>query len=187
MTPDEYQLLTHRTWREPGRISEYQAALLVCAAGLAGEAGEVLEHVKKHVAQGHPLDEHKLMEEMGDSRWYASELCTLLGRKLHEIDELNIGKLMARYPDEEGFSTDRSLNRQVQDLKAAKATIEGTANFMQAQRISDIVDQRHGPRPMVHESQARKHPVQDLVLYVVVIALILGAVYGLLLAVGVFK
>ena len=42
--------------------------------GLAGEAGELVDLVKKHRAQGHDLDRGRLIEEVGDLVWYAAAL-----------------------------------------------------------------------------------------------------------------
>jgi NTP pyrophosphatase (non-canonical NTP hydrolase) len=34
--------------------------------GLCGESGEVIDIVKKHLAQGHELNKDKIIEELGD-------------------------------------------------------------------------------------------------------------------------
>lgn len=34
--------------------------------GLSGETGEVADHVKKYLFQGHNLNKHHLAEELGD-------------------------------------------------------------------------------------------------------------------------
>lgn len=80
------------------------------ALGLAGEAGEVADLLKKHLFHGHPLDRDKLKDELGDVLWYVATLATTLGIGLDEVAEHNINKLRARYP--EGFDHERSLNRE---------------------------------------------------------------------------
>ncbi len=80
------------------------------ALGLAGEAGEVADLVKKIRFQGHATDEAKLINEAGDILWYINLLAITLGISLEEIAERNISKLEKRYP-EGYFSADRSVNR----------------------------------------------------------------------------
>ena len=77
--------------------------------GLCGEAGEVIDLVKKHVAQGHELNRAKLKDELGDVAWYLAATAAALDLSLNEVLEYNVEKLSARYP--EGFSSERSRNR----------------------------------------------------------------------------
>jgi NTP pyrophosphatase (non-canonical NTP hydrolase) len=77
--------------------------------GLCGESGEAIDIVKKHLAQGHPLDKEKLCKELGDVAWYLAETAYALDVPLSQILEKNIQKLRARYP--EGFDTEKSLRR----------------------------------------------------------------------------
>jgi NTP pyrophosphatase (non-canonical NTP hydrolase) len=105
MTLDEYQSLAARTMGP--RTREQQLAN--AALGLAGEAGEVADMMKKHLFHAHPLDEDALVKELGDCLWYVAGMATALGLSLDEIGARNIEKLRRRYPD--GFSVERSLNR----------------------------------------------------------------------------
>lgn len=103
MTFDEYQALAQRTSpKEHSRIVNG-------ALGLAGEAGECADHVKKHLFQKHNLDSAHLAEEIGDVLWYCAELASGINRSLDEIAEQNIAKLRERYPD--GFDPERSIHR----------------------------------------------------------------------------
>ena len=77
--------------------------------GLCGEAGEAIDIVKKHLAQGHELDREKLIKELGDVAWYLAETATALDIDLEEVLTRNIEKLKKRYP--EGFKTENSVNR----------------------------------------------------------------------------
>jgi len=77
--------------------------------GLCGESGEVIDIVKKHLAQNHPLDKEKIIEELGDVCWYIAELATVLDVNMEDIMINNIEKLKKRYP--EGFDTERSVKR----------------------------------------------------------------------------
>lgn len=85
----------------------------MAAMGLAGEAGEVVELLKKHMFHGHPLDRYRLTKELGDVLWYAAVLSEMAGVKLSEVAAANVVKLRARYPD--GFEVARSVNRQEGD------------------------------------------------------------------------
>ena len=82
--------------------------------GLCGEAGEAIDIVKKHLAQGHALDRDGLIKELGDVAWYLAETATALGVGLDEVLERNIEKLKNRYP--EGFSAEKSQHRQAGDV-----------------------------------------------------------------------
>lgn len=79
------------------------------AIGLAGEAGEVCDLVKKGVFHQHGIDREKLIKELGDVCWYTAALCSKLGVSLSEVMERNIEKLQQRYPD--GYSSAASLAR----------------------------------------------------------------------------
>lgn len=84
--------------------------LLNAVMGLNGEAGEVIDHVKKVCFQGHELDRAHLVEELGDVAWYLAVCAEALGVTLEEVLQANIDKLKARYP--EGFDKARSINRK---------------------------------------------------------------------------
>ena len=85
--------------------------LINSVMGLCGESGEVIDLVKKHVSHGHPLNREKLIDELGDVAWYLAECADAIGVTLEEVLAHNIEKLKKRYP--EGFSTERSINREV--------------------------------------------------------------------------
>ena len=78
--------------------------------GLAGEAGEVIDVLKKHMFQGHELDRAKMIDEASDCMWYLAEIATGLGVTLEEIAQHNVDKLWKRFPT--GFDSVRSVNRE---------------------------------------------------------------------------
>jgi NTP pyrophosphatase (non-canonical NTP hydrolase) len=98
---NEYQALALRT---AGKID-----LGIATLGLAGEAGEVADLVKKYLGHGHPLITDKLLEELGDVLWYIAAIASLNGHSLSYVANMNIEKLKRRYPD--GFSEEASRNR----------------------------------------------------------------------------
>lgn len=79
------------------------------AMGLAGEAGEVVEMLKKSFYHGHDLSPAALAGELGDVLWYMARLADDFGLDMENIARLNVNKLKRRYP--EGFSHDASRNR----------------------------------------------------------------------------
>jgi NTP pyrophosphatase (non-canonical NTP hydrolase) len=67
------------------------------AAGIVGEAGELSEAVKKHVAYNKPLDRENVIEELGDLEFYMEGLRQSLGITRDETLTHNIAKLSVRY------------------------------------------------------------------------------------------
>ena len=106
MKINEYQKLAMKTLNP--ELSE-RDVLINDVMGLCGESGEAIDIVKKHLAQGHPLDKEALAKELGDICWYVAETAQVLGYDLETIMTMNIEKLKKRYPD--GFSREDSINR----------------------------------------------------------------------------
>mgnify|MGYP000037929382 CR=1 FL=1 len=69
--------------------------ILYPALGMAGEAGEVAEKVKKQVRDG-TFNRHEVAKELGDVLWYLSNLANDIGYNLDEIADINIEKLTSR-------------------------------------------------------------------------------------------
>lgn len=107
VTLDQYQALALRT---AGSHPTTDDALKCWALGIAGEAGEVADLVKKALYHGHGVDRVKIAKELGDELWYLAAAAHALGFTLSEIAGMNIEKLRARYP--EGFSEERSVHRE---------------------------------------------------------------------------
>ncbi len=103
MTINEYQRLAMTTLNPAMTRHD---VLINGVMGLCGESGEAIDLVKKHLAQGHPLDREKLIKELGDVAWYLAETAWAL----EEVLQTNIDKLKARYP--QGFDAARSMDRK---------------------------------------------------------------------------
>lgn len=71
--------------------------LLHAGIGMATEAGEFLDALKKHIYYGRELDAVNLQEEMGDLFWYMAIACDQLGVDFEKLTDTNIAKLKARY------------------------------------------------------------------------------------------
>ena len=104
---DRYQKLAERS---AGAGGDGERRLMVAALGLAGEAGEFANLVKKMTAHGHPFDPDSLKDELGDVLWYLAEAATASGLNLEQIAQDNVDKLFKRYP--EGFSQENSIHRE---------------------------------------------------------------------------
>lgn len=107
LTLNAYQKLAERT-SGAGKFGERRQ--IIAALGLAGEAGEFANMIKKLTAHGHPISNEELAEELGDVLWYLAEAASACGLEFNDIGLMNIEKLVARYPD--GFSEERSINRE---------------------------------------------------------------------------
>lgn len=65
--------------------------------GISGEAGELLDQIKKHIIYDKPLDRENVVEELGDLEFYMEGLRQELGITREETIEGNIKKLSVRY------------------------------------------------------------------------------------------
>lgn len=95
MTFDAYQENAKRTaqgMEDPQMLANW-------GLGLAGEAGEVIEVIKKHLYHGKDLDKSALIKELGDVLWYVAAICSQVGIDLEDVAERNVDKLSARYPN----------------------------------------------------------------------------------------
>ena len=108
LTINGYQHKAMRTAAEQLRNLHY------AALGIAGEAGEVVDLLKKHLHHGHPLDREAFIKELGDVAWYIALCCTLIGEPMEKVLQANIDKLQKRYPD--GFDPERSMHRAEDDV-----------------------------------------------------------------------
>ena len=113
MTLNQYQTEAMRTASGVTAASE-ENLMLNGAMGLNGEAGEVIDILKKHIFQGHKLDTDHIAKELGDCLWYIAVCAKGAGYTLDEIAEMNKAKLRNRYP--EGFEADKSLHRAEGDI-----------------------------------------------------------------------
>lgn len=90
-------------------VESLEERLALAALGMAGEAGEIADAVKKWLFQEHPIDLGHVGEELGDVLWYVTLAATAIGWSLEDVMRHNVEKLRRRYPD--GFDAARSLNR----------------------------------------------------------------------------
>lgn len=103
---DEYQAAASRT---SDITKDLDTRLSISALGVAGEAGEVADLIKKWLGHGHSRDIQALVKELGDVLWYVSDIASMHGLSLSEVAQANIEKLKKRYP--EGFCEEASRER----------------------------------------------------------------------------
>ena len=93
LTLDQYQNKASATAIYPST-----AAILYPALGLAGEAGEVANKVKK-IIRDSAFDRGGIAAELGDCLWYIAALARDLNISLSDIAKENLDKLEQRKRD----------------------------------------------------------------------------------------
>lgn len=106
MNADTFQAAVMRT----AKVDSYLEVQSNIALGMAGEAGEYADLIKKHLFHGHPVDPDKLQKEIGDVLYYCAWAAASHGFKLSDVMQTNVEKLLTRYPN--GFNTEDSIKRQ---------------------------------------------------------------------------
>jgi len=83
----------------------YKDLIIYPALGLAGEAGEVAEKIKKLIRDKGGIqnllfmeeeDRQAIAKEVGDVLWYCANIAKDLGMTLEDVARINIGKLAKR-------------------------------------------------------------------------------------------
>jgi NTP pyrophosphatase (non-canonical NTP hydrolase) len=93
--------------REAERVfqPEMDTRLVLFTLGLAGETGEAVEVVKKHLRDHVPLDREHLLEELGDVLYCVLAVAHECGATLADVASRNIEKMRKRFPN--GFEPGR--------------------------------------------------------------------------------
>lgn len=90
--PDGFQAQCLRTWRAEGQTHQQQ--VMHAAFGLGGEAGEVLDLLKKHFFKpGRTATAEMVMDELADVLYYAAVLAHLWGVTFEDMQAHLAGKL----------------------------------------------------------------------------------------------
>lgn len=87
-----------------------EADMMHMAVGISGEAGELLDAVKKVWVYNKQLDRTNIIEELGDLEFYMQGLRLLVGATREEVLEANYQKLMVRY---QGAYSDEKAQERV--------------------------------------------------------------------------
>ena len=97
-------------------LTPEKADLLHMAVGVSGEAGELLDAVKKHVVYNKPLDVNNVVEELGDIEFYMAKIRASLFLTRREILQHNLDKLTKRYGEK---YTDAAAQARADKLNGA--------------------------------------------------------------------
>lgn len=82
----------------PQSTASRELQLCLGGLGLAGEAGEFADHMKKVVYHEQELVKEVAEKELGDCLWYLAFAARTIGSSLQEVLDANVKKLEARYP-----------------------------------------------------------------------------------------
>lgn len=93
-----------------------QADALHMAVGIAGEAGELLDAIKKWSIYQKPLDLENVIEELGDLEFYMEGLRQSLNLTRIETLMENIAKLKKRYSNGQ-YSNDQANERADKEMR----------------------------------------------------------------------
>jgi len=94
---NEYQRQAKTTAIYPEATTGLLEAITYCSLGLAGEAGEVCNKVKKLMRDEDTISLRiKIMHEIGDVLWYTAMLAEEMGINLDDLAESNLKKLAER-------------------------------------------------------------------------------------------
>lgn len=78
-------------------MTSLDAHIMHMAIGISGEAGEILDAIKKRVIYRKTLDIENVKEEIGDCLFYLQGLCNAIGYELDAAIDDNMAKLNKRY------------------------------------------------------------------------------------------
>lgn len=99
MEVENYDTFVRENWsrRKSGSGNKPRPSrdLYIMATGLAGETGEVLELLKKHVRDGE-IDRDALLLELGDVLHYLTRIAAEYEFSLLEVMDANVLKLVER-------------------------------------------------------------------------------------------
>lgn len=79
------------------QLNKSKAEAVHAGMGIAGEAGELLDAIKKYTMYNKPLDRDNVIEELGDLEFYMEALRQNLGINRQETLQMNMAKLGVRY------------------------------------------------------------------------------------------
>lgn len=103
----EYQTRINRAIPDHDSLKDERMHWVI---GLTEEVGEVSSVLKHHYYGGEVLKPEELVKEVGDVLWYLSMLCTSCGINIDKVAEINMKKLLHRFPDND-FDVERSKER----------------------------------------------------------------------------
>lgn len=106
MQMNEFQKAALRTGNTEAPIN---MQILNYCLGLAGETGEYVDLLKKHMFHNHDITSEQIASELGDILWYVAMCAHVAGLSLEDVAQFNVDKLKARYPEK--FNSADSIAR----------------------------------------------------------------------------
>ena len=121
-----------RALAKPGHLvkaelTDENAHLLHMAVGIAGEAGELLDAIKKAAIYNKPLDLENVIEELGDLEFYMQGLRDQLHIERRTTIEHNINKLSKRY-NSGSYSNQQAQERADKPFEGQGCVIDSTGD-----------------------------------------------------------
>lgn len=89
------QFTVDRWWSANSEDRSQLRSLFIMTTGLGGEAGEVLEKLKKYVRDGE-LDKEKLKKELGDVLYYLCRIAREFDMQPSEVVQSVVEKVIGR-------------------------------------------------------------------------------------------
>jgi NTP pyrophosphatase (non-canonical NTP hydrolase) len=99
------EIIADSLQRRPNLVGMLHAVL-----GISGEAGELLDAIKKTAIYEKPLDVQNIVEELGDLEFYMEMMRQAIGVSRDVIVNYNINKLQKRYPDK--YTDQHAIDRK---------------------------------------------------------------------------
>lgn len=100
----EHAAMVRRLKKDPEKISDWMSVndhdLVHMALGIAGEAGELVDAIKRATVYGRDLDVENVIEELGDLEFYMEGMRAIIGVTRERVLNNNIAKLARRYGDQ---------------------------------------------------------------------------------------
>ena len=101
MTDKEYKDFDYSKFvyslRAPSEPENILFDALHSVVGISGESGELLDHFKKAVWQGHEVSRDYVLLELGDILFYFQSMCDLCGTNIDEVRKLTHRELKKKW------------------------------------------------------------------------------------------
>ena len=126
------------------QLTPQQAHLLHMAVGVSGEAGELLDAVKKHCVYQKPINIEHVVEEAGDILFYLTGLLNELDMSLEDCIIANREKLSKRYASG-SYSNEQAISRadKAEEVKQEKTIpfIEDDFDDVKIEQVCKLDDE----------------------------------------------
>lgn len=155
-TEANQEKIRHRVYELGTRATRLDNA----CRGLVNDAAEVNNVIQVWLEYGKPLDQTHLMEELGDVMWRLAQICSEMNWTFEEVQQANIRKLQARYPEKYSDAQADPDKRDRIAEKEAVATVKPSKNPSNEINEMDVREQTgQGWAEPVIESDDSSDPI----------------------------